>query len=146
MKKRFLIPILFLSLHINAQTETPQQVIEQFFEAFHKKDTSALRSHFDEHCVIRTIVKGKNVEGMITNDELNDFMKQMGGIPSDLQFLEKIEEYKVEVDGLLAHVWTPYSFYVNDELSHTGVNSFVLAYLDGWKIVHLIDTRITPTK
>ena len=146
MKKQFLIPILFFSVHLSAQTETPQQVVEHFFEAFHKKDTATLHSYFDAHCVIRTIVKGKNVEGMITNDEVNDFLKQMASVPSEVKFHEKIEEYSVEVDGLLAHVWTPYSFYVNDELSHSGVNSFVLAYLDGWKIVHLIDTRIHSTK
>jgi ketosteroid isomerase-like protein len=146
MKKLFLLPILFLSLHLNAQTETPQQIIEEFFEAFHKKDTSALRSFFDEHCVIRTIAKGKNMEGMISTDELNDFLRMMASIPEEMRFLEQIEEYKVEVDGQLAHVWTPYSFFVNDELSHTGVNSIVLAYLEGWKIVHLIDTRVIPTK
>ncbi len=143
MKKLFLLPILFLSLHLNAQTETPQQAVEQFFEAFHKKDTSALRSFFNEHSTIRTIVNSENVKGLISTDELNDFLKMMASIPEDMQFLEKIEEYKVEVDGQLAHIWTPYSFYIDEKLSHTGVNSFVLTYSDDqWKIVHLIDTRI----
>ena len=49
---------------------------------------------------------------------------------------------KIEVDGNLAHVWTPYEFYVNGNLSHKGVNSFTLfkESLD-WQIIHLIDTR-----
>ncbi|HOD10564.1 MAG TPA: nuclear transport factor 2 family protein, partial [Flavobacterium sp.] len=39
-------------------------------------------------------------------------------------------------------VWTPYEFYVNEKLSHSGVNAFTLfKENEKWKIIHLIDTR-----
>jgi hypothetical protein len=42
----------------------------------------------------------------------------------------------------MAHVWAPYEFYINDKLSHTGVNTFTLfKEKDIWKIIYLIDTR-----
>jgi hypothetical protein len=42
----------------------------------------------------------------------------------------------------MANVWTPYEFYINEKLSHIGVNSFTLLLENNiWKIVHIIDTR-----
>lgn len=42
----------------------------------------------------------------------------------------------------MAHVWTPYGFYVNGALSHTGVNAFTFFKKDDhWGIIHLIDIQ-----
>ncbi|NJM79889.1 MAG: hypothetical protein HC854_10245 [Flavobacterium sp.] len=78
---------------------------------------------------------------MVTQ-KYSDFLKSISSIPVTMTFEERILEYKIETDGLLAHVWTPYEFYVNDKLSHKGVNSFTLIKEnETWKIVHVIDTR-----
>jgi hypothetical protein len=59
-----------------------------------------------------------------------------------MKFEERILNYNVQIDGNLAHVWTPYEFYINDQLSHIGTNSFTLYNDNGkWQIIHLIDTR-----
>jgi len=51
-------------------------------------------------------------------------------------------DFRVEENGLIATVTTPYSFYYNGNFSHCGVNSFQLVNFSGeWKIVYLIDTR-----
>jgi len=152
MRNFILIFFLIFSLSIHAQTETPQQCIESFFEAFHKKDTVELRSILHNEAVIKTILQAKKSlasilaeEGLtsIVADNPDNFLKSLANIPSDIIFREEIESYNIEEDGLLAHVWTPYSFYVNEKLSHRGINSFVLVNFDGkWKIVHLIDTRV----
>ncbi len=72
----------------------------------------------------------------------SDFYKSIATIPLSMKFEEKILSFKVQIDGSMAHVWTPYEFYVNDKLSHSGVNSFQL-YKDNevWKVVYIIDTR-----
>ncbi len=55
---------------------------------------------------------------------------------------ERIQDYEIRIDGNLASVWTPYSFYFDGNFSHCGVNSFQLVRMaEGWKIVYLIDTR-----
>ena len=91
--------------------------------------------------VLRTIANTK--EGNKLKDEkLDEFLNSIATIPSNLKFLEKLIDYKVEIDGNLAHVWTPYEFYINDKLSHIGANAFTLFNDNGkWQIIHLIDTR-----
>lgn len=63
---------------------------------------------------------------------------------------ERFYDPKVEVSGPLASVWTEYDLYVGGEFRHCGVDAFHLALSDdGWKIVHLADTRVTdgcPTR
>ena len=143
MKNLLFLPLLYFgSIYIHAQNKTPQQCIESFFEAFHKKDTVELRSMMHEDLVLRTVIKTNDGIASVKNEDVSTFLKSIASIPDNVVFLEKITEYKIEVDGQLAHVWTPYSFYANNQLSHAGVNSFVLVHVDGkWKIVHLIDTR-----
>jgi hypothetical protein len=59
-----------------------------------------------------------------------------------MKFEERLLDYSIQVDGAMAHVWTPYEFYVNNKFSHKGVNAFTLFKDNGlWKIVYLIDTR-----
>ena len=55
---------------------------------------------------------------------------------------EQIYDVNVLVDGALASVWAPYTFYLNGEISHCGVNSIELLHTaDGWKITQISDTR-----
>lgn len=57
---------------------------------------------------------------------------------------ERIYNPIVEVSGPLASVWTEYDLYVGEEFRHCGVDALTLALTDnGWKIVHLADTRVT---
>jgi len=56
---------------------------------------------------------------------------------------ERFYDPKVEVSGPLASVWTEYDLYVGGEFRHCGVDAFHLALTDdGWKIVHIADTRV----
>ena len=55
---------------------------------------------------------------------------------------ERLLDYKINIDGNLASVWTPYQLYKNGELSYCGANLFTLvATEDGWKIMTIIDSR-----
>jgi hypothetical protein len=71
-----------------------------------------------------------------------EFYKSIAAIPKNIKIEERLLSYKIQVDGSMAHVWTPYEFYVNEKQSHIGVNSFTLLLENNsWKIVHIIDTR-----
>lgn len=133
--------LMVFSNIILAQELNPKKVIDDFFIAFHAKDTTALRDLCHPDIVMRTIANSK--EGYkLQSENLDDFLRSIAGIPSNLKILEKLMDYKIEVDGNLAHVWTPYEFYVNDKLSHIGANAFTLYNDNGkWQIIHLIDTR-----
>ncbi len=57
---------------------------------------------------------------------------------------ERAWDYRVRLDGPLASAWVRYGFYVDDRLSHCGVDAFELIRRgDGWKIVSLVYTRRT---
>jgi hypothetical protein len=70
------------------------------------------------------------------------FLKNISYISKNITFQEKILDFKIESNGILAHVWKTFEFYVNEKLNHQGLNSFTLIYENGfWKISHLLDTR-----
>ena len=141
MKNFLLILVLLLSANSQAQNQEIQVVIENFFEAFHAKDTTKLKALCDDTMILQSIAE--NVKGSkLSNEKPQVFFKSIASIPAEVKFQEKILSYSIQVDGSMAHAWTPYEFYVNGKLSHKGVNAFTLFNKDNtWKIVHLIDTR-----
>lgn len=141
MKSLFFLILFSLSSSIFAQDSNPKKVVDDFFIAFHAKDTVALRELCHPEIVLRTVANTK--EGnKLKDDKFDEFLNSIATIPANLKIFEKLLDYKVEIDGNLAHVWTPYEFYVNDKLSHIGANAFTLYNDNGkWQIIHLIDTR-----
>lgn len=141
MKKIYFYFLLLWFSNIEAQNQEVQKTIETFFEGFHSRDTLVLQSVCSEKLILQSIKEG--AEGNILTDEQpNEFFKSIAGIPNDIQFLEKILSYSIQIDGSMAQVWTPYEFYVNDKLSHKGVNVFTLfKEKESWKLIYLIDTR-----
>ena len=141
MKFLVLVFAFSLSTSILAQESNPKKVVDDFFVAFHAKDTLTLKQLCHPEIVMRTIANTK--EGNKLKDEkFDEFLNSIATIPANMKIFEKLIDYKVEIDGNLAHVWTPYEFYVNDKLSHIGANAFTLYNDNGkWQIIHLIDTR-----
>ncbi len=141
MKNLLFILFFLANQFILAQELSPNKVIDDFFTAFHSKDTVSLKQLCHPEIVMRTIANTK--EGYKLKDQkFDEFLNSIATIPANMKFFEKLIDYKVEVDGNLAHVWTPYEFYVNDKLSHIGANAFTLYNDNGkWQIIHLIDTR-----
>lgn len=140
MKKFILLALLSYNIGL-AQEGDAQATIEKFFAAFHTQDTVALRSVMSDQMVFHSISEGKSTAKLSTESAAN-FIKGIAGMPNTMKFEERILSWKIQIDGPLAHVWTPYEFYIDGKLSHRGVNSFQLFKdTDGWKIVHCIDTR-----
>jgi ketosteroid isomerase-like protein len=141
MRKIVVLTLLFFSAYSQAQNQEIQKVVETFFEAFHAKDTLKLQALCDDTMILQSIAD--NAKGTkLSNEKPEAFFKSIASIPAELKFQEKILSYSIQLDGSMAHAWTPYEFYVNGKLSHKGVNAFTLFKKDNvWKIVHLIDTR-----
>lgn len=141
MRKIVVLIVLFFSANSQAQNQEIQKVVDTFFEAFHAKDTLKLKSLCEDTMILQSI--SENAKGTkLSNEKPQVFFKSIASIPAELKFQEKILSYSIQVDGSMAHAWTPYEFYMNGKLSHKGVNAFTLFKKDNiWKIVHLIDTR-----
>lgn len=55
---------------------------------------------------------------------------------------EQIYDVEIQIDGAMASAWTPYTFYLDGEISHCGINSIEMLYDgSGWKVTQLSDTR-----
>jgi hypothetical protein len=57
---------------------------------------------------------------------------------------ERIFDPEVRIDADLAQVWAYYTFHLNKQFSHCGVDAFMLRKVGGaWKITQLADSRRT---
>ncbi len=119
-----------------------KKTIEVFFEAFHNKDTSVIKSVVKEELVLQTIRTGEDGNNQIRATSFQQFLTSLTQISDTLNFREELLDIHIQVDGPMAHAWTPYKFWIGDQLRHCGVNSFQLFNDDGrWLIIHLADTR-----
>ncbi|TDW51331.1 putative lumazine-binding protein [Flavobacterium sp. 270] len=142
MKQNIILIFLFIGFSATAQKQDVQKVIEDFFIGFHQKDTVKLQSVCSDKIILQSISESKVKGNKLSNESRAEFYKSISSIPSNMKFNEKILSYTIQIDGSMAHVWAPYEFYINDKLSHSGVNTFTLfKEKDNWKIIYLIDTR-----
>jgi len=141
MKTILVSLMLIFSSAIYSQNEEVKQVVVTFFKGFHAKDSITMKSVCADKMILQSISESSKVT-QLKNDSAQDFFRSIATIPNTILFEEKLLDYSIQVDGAMAHVWTPYEFYVNNKLSHKGVNAFTLFKDNGlWKIVYLIDTR-----
>ncbi len=141
MRQALLILFLLFGFSGQAQKTEVQQTIQTFFEGFHAKDTLKIKSTCSDKLVLQSISETAK-SNKFSTETPKEFLIAMATIPADMQFEERILSYNIQVDGTMAHAWTPYEFYINGKFSHKGVNAFTLfKTAEGWKIVHLIDTR-----
>ncbi|MBE7639288.1 nuclear transport factor 2 family protein [Salegentibacter sp. BLCTC] len=145
MNKFFLISFLFLcqlGYSQSSEKENLQNLIENFFSAFHAKDSIALKNFAHPEIKMHSVAIDVNGKTMLSTEDYTDFLRAIASIPETTKFREKLHGFKIHINGVIANVSTPYSFYVNDELSHCGVNTFQLMKFKGqWKIIYLVDTR-----
>jgi hypothetical protein len=141
MKRVYILLLVLISHFSFAQEKEIQQTIETFFEAFHQRDSIKLQSVCSENLVLHSISESGNGT-KFSVEKASNFYKSIATIPVTMKFEEKILSYNIQIDGAMAHVWTPYEFYVNDKLSHSGVNSFQLfKENEVWQVVYILDTR-----
>ena len=146
---KILISILLLFTGISAASQemvedaSVRQTIEAFFSAFHQQDSIVLRDLVDSNVILQSISTNTDGETKMATESFDNFLKSIISIPETTKFEEKLHSFDIRINGALANVITPYSFYVNGNLSHCGVNSFQLFKDSGkWKIIYIVDTRI----
>ncbi|WP_430400868.1 nuclear transport factor 2 family protein [Flavobacterium sp.] len=142
MRKIFILVLILCFTSVFSQEVEVKQAVDDFFVGLHKRDTLMFKKSCHPYINMQTIGKDKEQNNKLILENFQDFMKSIVSIPENVVLFEKLLDYKIQIDGPLAHVWTPYEFYVNGKLSHSGVNSFTLFKdKDVWQIIHIIDTR-----
>lgn len=140
MKKLMVILGLLFMQSIFAQEGDIKKTIQVFFEAMHNRDTLKIKSVCKD--IVLQSINETNKGTTLKKENTDDFFESIASIPVDMKIEERLLDYKIQIDSSLAHVWTPYEFYINGKLSHKGVNSFQLfKENDIWKIIYIVDTR-----
>jgi hypothetical protein len=140
--------LLFLILTISTTTIYAQndeaavkQTINNLFQGMKNSDTALIRSAFSTSAVLQTINKNREGKISVTPELLDSFLVSIAK-PHNEVYDERISFETIKIDAELAIVWAPYQFYLGDQFSHCGTDSFQLVKIDGqWKIQYLIDTR-----
>ena len=130
MKKIFLLfTLALLSFSATAQEaneeDTIINVIKMMFDGMRAGDSAMVGATFSEEMQMFTIFKTTKGDHMYMKSEPQKFLEAVG-TPHDVVWDEIIWTYDVRIDGLLANVWTEYSFYAGKDFSHCGVNDFQL--------------------
>ena len=118
------------------------KVVHRLFEGMQKGDSAMVRSTFAKEVTLVTMRRNKENKSSISRESsIDGFLKAVGTPHPDIWY-EEIWNLKVQQDDNFAQVWCDYGFYVGNKFSHCGVDAFHLYKGDdGWKIVHLADTR-----
>lgn len=141
MRHLFILLFFGFSLSISAQEKEIKQSISVFFDGLQTADTLKIQSICHKEMKLQSVME-KNAIGTLSFETNEEFYKSIASIPKNLKIEERILDYKIQIDGSMAQVWTPYEFYIDGKLSHIGTNSFTLLLENNiWKIVHIIDTR-----
>ncbi len=122
--------------------EEVKATILKFFDGFHEGDTTKIKETIHESLIMQTIYRNKEGKDILNQDDASKFINAIANRPDTQRWDERLLLFKIEVEEYMANVWTPYEFYLNDQFSHCGVNSFQLFNDNGtWKIIYLVDTR-----
>ena len=144
--KKLILLLLFIPLVSFGQgleKEKLKSVVNTFFEGFHSKDSLLIVSVIDKSFDLNsTSLKEDN--GVLTNINGDNFVSAIISRPDSPVWKEKLLSFNIKIDGPLANVWVDYEFWLDDKLSHCGVNSIqIIKKKSGWKIFNITDSRRT---
>ena len=135
----------FAPLPVRAQTlgeeSAARAVVDQLFTGIRSGDSSLVRRAFLPDASLQSVTTAPDGTVKVHKDAIQGFINAIG-TPHDEVWDERIYDVKVQIDGPLAVVWTPYKFYLGSKFSHCGINAFTLVKTtEGWKIAGITDTR-----
>jgi hypothetical protein len=118
-----------------------EDIIQDVFDGMRESDTSKMAPHMHPNVKMQSL----------TIDESGNKISQLNGAEGWLNAVannkgavydEQVDNLRILSDGGVATAWMDYKFYLGDELSHCGVNSFQFIKIDEkWKIIYIIDSR-----
>ena len=130
----------------NSEKAAVQQAVEALFTAMYNNDSAALKRLFAPDARLLTIEDNNGV-GAVSTFSVDDFAAAVSRPKTEL-WKEVAWSYTIEIDGQMASVWCPYSFFIetngSKQFIHCGVNSVELFFsANGWLITQITDTRST---
>jgi hypothetical protein len=142
----YLVSVIWITgLSAKAQNDTMliKETVNSLFKGMLEFDSARVRSCFLPNAELKSIgwdVKKNSTR--IDETPMSKFYEVIGTVAPNTRYIEKIHSMAISIDRNMAVVWAPYTFYINEKMSHCGVNSITLARVsEGWRILQIIDTR-----
>jgi hypothetical protein len=113
--------------------------VEKMFEGMRTADSAMVRSVFVPGARFAA-VNARATPPSIRFDTVGGWINAIA--TSNKRWNEQIYDVQVRVDGHMAQVWAPYTFYLDNAISHCGINAIdLLRDGSGWKVTQIADTR-----
>lgn len=136
---------LLLATTAHAQQDQEAEVkktIETFIKGLENSDTALAASVTDKSISLKTITEKKDGTVVIRNESRKELIMLSIAKKHEEKYEERITSWSIKTDGAYASVWCDYEFYIDNTLSHYGIDNFELVRDKGnWKITSITDTR-----
>lgn len=143
--KTFISLLCLLTVVISTAQSEEEQVknaVSAFFEAFHARNADGMQKWIHTDALLRRTAPDSTSVQILKEQSFEALIMGIASIPDTTVFEEKLLGFTIQIDGPLAHVWTPYEFWLDNKLHHAGANSIQLfKEANIWKIIYLVDSR-----
>ncbi len=128
------------SVRAQDESEAAYAVVQAFFDGMAAKDTAAMAATLTPEARLVSAAAAQDGTPRLGVTKMSDLLSSVADAQVSLD--EPIWDPVIQVSDRLATVWVKYAFYIDDEFSHCGVDSFQLfKSAEGWKIFQVADTR-----
>ena len=123
------------------QSVEVREAVDAMFLGMKTGDSSLVADVFHSDLRLMSSYTNKKGESKLHTGSRDEFLTAVG-TPHDEIWDERISNVVIQIDDNLAQVWMDYSFYLDGNFSHFGVNAFQLVRQNKtWKILSITDTR-----
>lgn len=125
---------------VDAQDEAGAlSAVHQLFEGMRTASPTMVREVFAPDARF-AVLNARSGPARVAVQAVDGWIDAIGA--SEGTWDEQIYDLDVRVDGDMASVWAPYTFYLSGAISHCGINSIEMLHdAEGWKVTQISDTR-----
>ena len=147
----YLSALAFVALAATSVAATPRSlsaqkpedavvaVVNRMFDGMRTADSGMVRSVFAAGARF-AMVDPRQTPPVVRYDTPDGWITAIA--TSNRAWDEQIYDVVAKVDGGIAHVWAPSTFYLNNAVRHCGVNTIDLIKVGAdWKITQIADSR-----
>lgn len=117
--------------------------VQALFDALGERDTDLLRDVLHPDILMHSVEHSADGARSASTSTLEGMVARLEA--DGPRMTERMWDPEVRISGDLAMVWTPYDFYVGEDLSHCGADAFILMRDGGeWQVTSLSWTRLQP--
>lgn len=117
--------------------------VQLLFDALGERDTELLAAILHPDILMHSVELSAAGDRSASTSTLEGMVARLE--TDGPRMTERMWDPEVRISGDLATVWTPYDFYVGEDLSHCGADAFILMREGGdWQITSLSWTRLQP--